>query len=303
MNRELPRIVVMVGPTASGKTEIGLRLAEKFSGEIVSADSRQIYKEMKIGTAKPTSAERKIIPHYLVDFLPPDKNFNAALYKKRAVETITDILRRRKTPFLVGGTGLYIASVVDNYLFPTVPPEKSLRKKLEKKTTEQLSTIYEKLDPKGASLIDKNNRRRLIRAIEVCKAAGKPFWGMRKKGRRLFSTLQIGIKLSKEELGKRIVKRTNKMLRLGLEAEVRKLLEEYGSSPLLCTIGYQEWLPYLEKEKSITAKNKEEIKKEIILHTKQFAKRQMTWFKRDKTINWVKNIQEAEKLVKDFLKK
>jgi len=302
MEQKLPKIIVVLGPTASGKTEFALRLAEEFGGEIVSADSRQIYKEMGIGTAKPTAEERRRIRHHLVDFLIPDERFNAALYKKRALEAISDIVRRGKIPFLVGGTGLYIAAIVYNYLFPKVTPKMALRRKLEKKTVKQLFAIYKKLDLKGASIIDRNNKRRLIRAIEVCESAGKPFWEIRKKGEGLFGVLQIGIKLANKELRKRIVLRTEKMFKSGLEVEVRRLFKEYGSSPLLYTIGYQEWLPYLKKE-NITREEKREIKKEIALHTAQFAKRQMTWFKKDETIKWVADYHKAEKLVKNFLTK
>ena len=287
-----PKLIVVLGSTATGKTGLAIKLAKQFNGEIVSADSRQVYKEMTIATAKPTKKEIKSVPHHLIDFLPPNKDFNVALYKDKALKAINEIQKKGKIPFLVGGTGLYISSIVNNIDFPKVKPNKKLRNQLEKKTTKQLFEIYKKLDPEGAKVIDKNNKRRLIRAIEVSKITKKPYWAQRQKKESLFEILQIGIKLSKNELGKRISKRTDKMFKLGLEKEVKKLAKKYKKSPLLSTIGYSEWF---ENE------NKKKIKKAIKLHTIQFAKRQMTWFKKDKTINWIRNHPQAKNLIKRFL--
>ena len=287
-----PKLIVVLGSTATGKTGLAIKLAKQFNGEIVSADSRQIYKEMAIGTAKPTKKETKAIPHYLIDFLLPNKDFNVALYKNKALKAIDKIQEKGKIPFLVGGTGLYISSIVNNIDFPKVKPNKKLRNQLEKKTAEQLFEIYKKLDPKGAKVIDKNNKRRLVRAIEVSKITKKPYWSQRQKKESLFEVLQIGIKLSKNELEKRISKRTDKMFKSGLEKEVKKLTKKYKKSPLLSTIGYAEWFEYKDKNK---------VKKAIKLHTIQFTKRQMTWFKKDKTINWIKNYSQAENLIKRFL--
>ena len=315
----LSKLIVILGPTASGKTELAIKLAKNFNGEIVSADSRQIYKEMVIGTASPfqnqmsnvkcqnqisnlKSFTRPIcisgVPHYLLHVIFPNQEFNVAIYKKMAMKAIKDIQKRKKLPFLVGGTGLYIQSVVDNIEFPRVKPQKRLRKKLEKKSIEELFKIYKRLDPEGAKYIERKNKRRLIRAIEVCKATGKSFWKQRKKGKPIFDILEIGIKMGKEELKKRIKKRVEKMFKKGLEKEVKKLVKKYGFEiPPMQTIGYQEWRDYFDKKI-----NKKEVKEKIILHTLQFAKRQMTWFKRDKRIRWIKNYREAEKLIKDFLK-
>jgi len=300
--------VVILGPTASGKTDLAIKLAKKFNGEIVSADSRQVYKEMNIATAKPLQNQKSKIknqkylvngvPHYLVDIIYPDKEFNVVIYKKLAQKAIKDIQKRGKLPFLVGGTGLYIWAVIDNLKFPKVKPQKKLRKELEKKSKKELFQIYKKLDPKGAKFIDKENKRRLIRAIEVCKVTGKSFWEQRKKGKPLFDVLQIGIKLEKEKLKKRIEKRINKMFKLGLEKEAKKLFEKYGEIPPLQTIGYQEFKDFFEGK--IT---KKEVKEKIILHTLQFARRQITWFKRDKRIHWISEDKEAENLIQKFLSK
>lgn len=303
------KLIVILGPTASGKTDLGIKLAKNFDGEIVSADSRQVYKEMDIGTAKPEKSQIsslksqkylvKEIPHYLINAVFPNEEFNVAIYKRLATKAIKDIQKRGKLPFLVGGTGFYIWSIIDNLKFPKVPPQRRLRKELEKKSLKELFEIYKNLDPEGAKYIKKENKRRLIRAIEVCKVSSKSFWKQRKKKKLLFYVLQIGIKLPKEELKKRISKRVEKMFDLGLEKEVKKLVKKYGwdINPLQ-TIGYQEFEDFFGKK--ITRK---EIKEKIILHTLQFARRQITWFKRDKRIYWIKNQKEAENLIKEFLKK
>lgn len=293
------KLVVILGQTASGKTELAIKLAKKFNGEVVSADSRQVYKEMDIGTGKIAKKEMQGIPHRLLDVVKPNQEFNAAVYKKMAVKAIKDIQKKGRVPFLAGGTGLYIKAVVDNLSFIKVPAQKKIRKDLEKKDAEQLFKIYKKLDPRGAKFIEKKNKRRLIRAIEVCKATKKPFWRQRKKGSPIFDVLEIGIKISKEKLEKRISKRTDGMIKSGLEKEVKKLVKKYGweIAPLQ-TIGYQEWKPYFNKETT-----KKQVKENIKLHTVQFARRQMTWFKRDKRIEWTKNCLEAKKIINKFLSK
>lgn len=292
------KLIVILGPTASGKTELSIKLAKKFDGEIVSADSRQIYKEMDIGTAKPSREELRKIPHHLIDIVKPNQDFSVALYKKLALKKIKEIHKRKKIPFLVGGTGLYISAVVDNLEFPKIPPNRKLRNELEEKSTKELFEIYKKLDPEGAKYIDKNNKRRLIRAIEVCKISGIPFWKQRKKKKPLYEILQLGIKINKKNLEKKIVKRVNEMIKKGLEKEAEKLFKKYKNVPALDTIGYQEWKDYFNGKIK-----KEEVIEKIILHTKQYAKRQMAWFKRDKRIHWVKNFKEAERVLQNFLKK
>jgi len=296
MIKILPKLIVILGPTASGKTDLAVKLAKKFNGEIVSADSRQIYKEMNIGTAKPFKKELKSIPYHLIDIINPKQKFNAAIYKKLALKSIEKITQRGRTPFLAGGTGLYIQSILDNMEFPIVPAQKNLRANLEKKTEKELFKIYKKLDLQGSKFIDGKNKRRLIRAIEVCKVTKKPFWQQREKGEILFNALVLGIKLPEKESEKRIKTRVKKMLKLGLKKEVKKLVKKYGwKIQPLQTIGYQEWQDYFNKKIS-----EEEIRKKIILRTLQFSKRQMTWFKKDKRIKWIKNYKEAEKLIEKF---
>lgn len=271
-----PKLLVVLGPTASGKTDLAVFLAKKFNGELISADSRMIYKGMDIGTNKPKEF------HHLIDIVNPDEDFNAALFKKEALKLINQIVEKGKFPILVGGTGLYIKAIVENLDFPPLKPNKKLRKDLEKKTTEELFKMYKKLDKKGAGIIDKNNKRRLIRAIEVCLSIKEPFFKER-KGEPLFDVLQIGIKVNKKELKEKIDKRVDLMFKRGLEKEVEKLYKKYGfEMPVMKTIGYQEWRDYF---KGLTSR--EEVKERIKTNTFNFAKRQMTWFKKDKSIRWI----------------
>lgn len=294
---DLPKLIVILGPTTSGKTNLSVKLAKFFNGEIISADSRQIYRGMNIGTGKIKKSEMKNVPHYLIDIKNPDEKFNVVDFKRLAIERIKEIRERKKVSFLVGGTGLYIKSVVDNINFPEVAPRKDLRKELEKKEVEKLFEIYKELDPIGAKEINKKNKRRLIRAIEVSRETGKPYWEQRKKGIPIFNSLLIGIESTKESLEKQIEERVDIMIEENLEEEVRTLVEKYGWTQKIKSIGYQEWKRYFEEEIK-----KEEVKKLIALHTFQFAKRQMTWFRKEERINWIKNYYQAKKLISKFLK-
>ncbi len=309
MLKKLPKIIVILGPTASGKTDLAIKLAKKFNGEIISADSRQIYKKMNIGTAKPSKKELEAVPHHLISIINPNQKFNVAVYKNLALKAIKEIQKSGKIPFLVGGTGLYIKTITNNISFPKVPANKILRKKLELKNEKELFKIYKKLDSKGARFIDKNNKRRLIRAIEVSKITKQPFWNQRQKQKPLFDFLILGINLPKKELNKRIKIRVEKMLRAGLEKEAKKLIKKYGwKTSAIQTIGYQEWRDYFKNKIS-----KKEVEEKIKLHTIQFTKRQMTWFsaqggsavggKKEKKIQWVNKYRKAKKLIKQFLKK
>ncbi len=296
------KIIIIAGPTASGKTDLALYLAQKFNGEIICADSRTIYKKMNIGTAKPSFEERLKIPHYLIDFLEPDQEFTVAEFKEKALVLIEQIFKKYKIPFLVGGTGLYLQAVVENLDIPPVPPDKKLRKQLEKEIQKKgLETLWKKLiklDPQAADFVQKENPRRVIRALEVCLKTKKPFSLLRKKGTPLFNSLSIGPSFNKQELKKRIDQRVEKMISQGLVKEIQELIKQYPlSSPGFNSIGYQEIISHLQGEVSLT-----EAISLIKKNTYQYARRQMTWFKKDKKINWVKNYTEAEKLIKDFLK-
>ena len=301
----MKKIIVILGPTATGKTDLAVKLAKKFNGEIVSADSRQIFRNMDIATAKPQIKKGcfKGVPHYLIDSFPLNKDLSVTVYKKLAIKAIKSIQKKGKLAFLVGGTGLYIKAVVDNLDFPKIVPDKDLRRRLEKKSLKELFRIYKKLDLKGAKIIDKNNKRRLIRALEVCYLSKLPFWQQRKQKKPLFKVLQLGIKLPKSILNKNISIRTNRMIKLGLEKEVKILVKKYGNLPIISqTIGYKEWLPYLKNK--INLKIKKQIIEETKNHTRQYAKRQLVWFKKDSRIIWLSKqncFKKASKLINQFI--
>lgn len=297
-----PKILVIVGPTASGKTDLAIKIAQKYKGEIVSADSRQIYRDLNIGTAKPTMAEMKKVKHYLIDIKNPDEEYTVAQYKKDAIAAIKKILRKGKMPILIGGTGLYIKAVVDNLEIPEVKPNPRLRRKLEKELkTKGLPHLYEKLiklDPEAAYIIDRNNPRRVIRALEITLATSKPFSSQRKSGKKLFDALKIGVDSPREKLKARIYKRVDKMIELGLINETKQLLKKYPADlPAFDAIGYRELINYLQGKISLP-----EAIDLINKNTWHYAKRQMTWFKKDKETIWIKNKGEAEGLLRDFSK-
>ncbi|MDP2864325.1 MAG: tRNA (adenosine(37)-N6)-dimethylallyltransferase MiaA [bacterium] len=292
------KLIVILGPTASGKSELTVKLAQKFNGEIISADSRQVYKGMDIGTGKVTKKEMQGIPHYLLDVVSPKKRFTVVQYRKLAIIAINKIFKKEKVLFLCGGTGFYIQAVVDGILIPEVPPDWKLRKKLGKKTVKELFAQLKKLDPKRARTIEKKNPRRLIRAIEIILKTKKPVPPL-KKSPLPYPVLIVGIKKSKEELKKLIKKRFFKWLRQGFLEEILKLrkfgiswqkIEEFG-------IHYRVAAQYLQNK--ITDK---EMIENSIKELQNYAKRQITWFKRDQRIRWVKNKKIAEKLVEKFLK-
>jgi len=307
----LKPLIVILGPTSSGKTEIGLKLAKQYNGEIINADSRQIYKEMLIATGSPITTNRgltpvttgikplfiKNIPHHLFHIKNPNQKFSLSQYKKLAIKTISDIHKKNKIPILVGGTGLYISSIVDNLEIPKAPPNKNLRKKLEKHTNKYLFKKLEKIDLKSAKIIGENNKRKLIRAIEVYELTGKAYSLQQIKGKILFNILQIGIKTDREQLYKKIDKRVDWMTKEGLVEETKKLRKKYSSNlPAMSGIGYFEIGLYIKGKIDLN----EAIQK-IKYRTHQYARRQITWFKRDERIKWVENYREAEKILKKIL--
>ncbi|MFZ2189520.1 MAG: tRNA (adenosine(37)-N6)-dimethylallyltransferase MiaA [Candidatus Magasanikiibacteriota bacterium] len=308
--KQLQKLIVIVGPTASGKTNWALRLAQKFNGDIISADSRQIYKKMDIGTAKEPGEWRRNglrktyyiedVPHHLVDFLDPGKAFTVAEFRDKAVKYVKMAHEVDKMPLLVGGTGLYVHSLVENLQIPRIPPNKKLRDSLEEKNNEELMTWLTSLDPKTAETVDPNNKRRLIRALEVCILSGIPFSEQQIKGDPLFDILEIGIEVERETLYERIDNRVQKMFDLGLIKEVEILLKQKYSweLPSMSGIGYRQFKEYFEKKISL-----DEVKENLKHDTRRYAKRQMTWFRRDEKIKWCKEYEEAEKLVEEFLRK
>jgi len=290
--KQKPNLIVILGPTASGKSDLAVEIAKQFNGQVISADSRQVYKGMDIGTGKITKQEMQGIKHYLLDASSPKRRFTVTQFQEKAKQAIEEITKKGKLPILCGGTGFYIQSIVDDIIIPKVKPDWKLRQKLEKQTAEQLFNQLNKLDPKRAKTIDKNNKRRLIRAIEIVLKTKKPVPKL--KTQQNFNTLIIGITRDKEELKKRIKTRLLQRLEQGMIKEVKKLhqsgvsykrLEEFGleyryiAYYLQNKLKYQEMIDLLQKE------------------IEHYAKRQMTWFKRDKTIIWIKDKKTAFKLV------
>ncbi len=311
------KLIVILGPTASGKTDLSIKLAKKFNGEVISADSRQVYKGMDIGSGKVTKKEMKSVPHYLLNVASPRRRFTVVQYQRLALKAINKIHKKslsshhsakggigsdEKIPFLVGGTGFYIQTVVDGIIIPEVKPDWKLRKKLEKKSAEELFKMLKKLDPRRAKTIEKKNKRRLIRALEIVIKTKKPVPLLKKKPPQ-FETLIIGIKKSPEELKELIRKRLLKRLKGGMISEVKKLkksglswkrLEEFG-------LEYRFLAQYLQNKLTY-----EEMMEKIQKESEKFAKRQMTWFKRDKRIKWTcphtkAGFQKVIKFCKNFL--
>jgi tRNA dimethylallyltransferase len=307
------KIIVILGPTSSGKSDVAIKLAKKFNGEIISADSRQVYRGLDIGTGKTTAKEQKGIKHYLIDIASPRTNYNAAKFKKDAEKIIKDILKRGKLPVICGGTGFWIKSIVDNVQYPEVKPDWVLRNQLRNKSAEELFSILKKLDKERAKNIDAKNKVRLIRAIEICKVLGKvpkqgwtfdvPLaFGHRMSKRDTYNFLQIGIKLPKEKLHKNIEKRLRKRFNQGMIEEVKKLhtkdklswkkIESFG-------LGYF-WIPKFLKG---DLKTEEELFEKIYQAEKDYAKRQMTWFGKDVRIVWLEKYAEIEKETESLLNK
>lgn len=296
-----PKIIVILGPTASGKSDTAIELAKKFNGEVISADSRQVYKELDIGTGKITKKEMRGVPHYLLDVFNPKKRFTVSNYKKIAEKKIEKILERKKIPIICGGTGFYIDSLLGDKQIPEVPPNIKLRKKLEKKTTEELFEILKKLDPMRASNIDAKNPRRLVRAIEICKTLGSVPPRFSKATRdKTYDVFKIGIKIKDKELKERINIRIEKWLKMGLLKEVKDLHKKGLSWKRMGEIGLEYKIVSLFIQNKIT---RPEMIERMQKETWSYAKRQMTYFKKDKNIIWLSpKINLLEKEIKNFLK-
>jgi tRNA dimethylallyltransferase len=291
-----PKILVILGPTASGKSDLAVALAKKFNGEIISADSRQVYKGLDIGTGKITKREMRGIPHYLLDVVSPKKQFSVSDYKVCTTRTIVQIVHRGKLPIICGGTGLYIAAALEEINIPDVPPDPVLRKKLEKKSTERLFEMLEELDPERADNIDRNNPRRLVRAIEIANL-GVELPSSRPKSP--YNVLKIGIKVEEKELKERINKRIQKWFKQGLIKEVENLHDKGLTWKRMAQIGLEYKLVAEFFQNKIS---REKMIERMQIETYQYAKRQMTWFKKDKEIVWLPpDIKKMEKLVLPFV--
>lgn len=276
------KVIAVVGATASGKTSYAIDLARKIGGEIISADSRLVYKGMDIGTAKPTIEEMQGIPHYMIDVVEPEYNYSVGLYVKEAKKHITDIISRGKVPIVVGGTGLYFRVLLENYDLPDVKPDYELRKELSSYSYEELLEMLTKLDEKAANSVEKNDKKKLIRYIEIIKLAGKPLDLVRGVKEKEFNVEWVGLNFPREILYDRINKRVDLMIEQGLIDETKKLLQKHGRiSNITDTIGYREVLSYLDGELSL-----DEAKDKLKQNTRNYAKRQLTWFRKNEQINW-----------------
>lgn len=306
----LPKLIVIVGPTASGKTDLALSLAKRFKGEIISADSRQMYRGTEIGSDTPVGKWKRGkdekrrtffvrgVPHYLMGFLSPKRTFTAAQFKDHAIRISRDIRERGHVPILVGGTGLYISSIVDNLSIPQVPPDPAFRKRMERLSTARLRAMLVKKDPAYAKRIPKENRRYMIRALEVATKTGKAFSELQSKGEPLFDVLILGVRRPRPELYARIDRRVDAMMRRGLLAEAKKLGRRHGwDLPAMSGLGHRQL--GLSLEGRITL---EEAVRLIKRDTRRYAKRQMTWLRREKRVRWVVGKAEANRVVRSFLK-
>ncbi len=304
-NKKL-KLLVILGPTASGKSELAIQLAKKFNGEIISADSRQIYQGMDIGTGKITKKQRQGIKHHLIDIKNPNEDYSVGQYKKDTIKEINKIIKNGKLPILVGGSGLYISAVVNNWEIPEIKENKKLRMKLQKEIDKKgLNFVFKKLiklDLEAANIVDSKNPRRVIRALEIALLSGKKFSEQRRIGKPLYDILEIGLNPSPEILKKRISKRIKKMIKSGLINEIKKLVKKYGyKCKTFNSIGYQEIIDYLKNEISL-----QEAISRMNKNTWYYAKRQMTWFRKyNPKAHWINppagGSKEAEKLVRKFV--
>ena len=281
-------LVVIVGPTAVGKTAIALRLGEELGGEVVSADSRQLYRGMDVGTAKPSPEERRRVPHHLMDVLDPDEPFSLAQYQALAYQAIDQIMKRGRLSLLVGGSGQYVRAVVEGWVVPAVPPDRELRAALyreaEEVGAEALHARLAAVDPAAAARIMPTNVRRVIRALEVHQATGRPISQLQEKRPPGYRLLQIGLTMARAELYRRIDQRVERMIEQGLVDEVRTLIERgYGCDlPAMSSLGYREIGMHLQGQISL-----EEAVRLIRRNTRRFVRRQYNWFRlSDPDIRW-----------------
>lgn len=282
----LPPLVVILGYNAIGKSRLAIELALRFDGEVISADSRQVYRRLDIGTAKVSLKEQQQVPHHLLDVAEPGETFSLADYQKMAFAAIASIHERGRLPILVGGTGLYIWAVVDNLIIPPCPPDHDLRRNLDQKTTQELIDMLRSLDPVSASQTNlTQNRRRLIRALEVCLKTGMRFSDVKRKGAPKYDVLQIGLTMPWKDLLDRVDRRVDHRVQMGMVDEVRQLLAEGVTHEWLESLGleYYVFSKYLRGDIDTEAEAVQLLKTGI----HQFSRRQRSWFKRDMRINWL----------------
>jgi tRNA dimethylallyltransferase len=294
---QIKKIVIVVGPTASGKSALGIALAKRFGGEVVSADSRQVYRGLEIGSGAISKKEANGIPHHLLGIVNPKKTFTVSEYRKMARKEIEAIWKREKLPILVGGTGLYIRAAVDGLVIPDVKPNPKLRKTLERMSVDELSNVLKKKDLRRWKEIDRKNPRRLIRAIEIATALGKV--PALKMDPLAAEVLFLGVRKERKALESSVRKRVGNMVRGGLIAETKKLAKAGVSERKIREFGfeYSNALDFIEGKTG----SKQELTDKIVKSTLDYSKRQMTWFGKDRRITWVKNGREALDSVRKFL--
>ncbi len=302
-----PKVIVICGPTASGKTGLSIELAKKMDGEIISCDSMQIYKDMTIGTAKPTLEEMQGIKHYLIDFVSPDERYSVADFKEDAENAIKEVLEKGKVPIVVGGTGLYVDALVYNIQYPEIEIDLEYRKKLEerveKEGVEKLYLEAQKIDKEAMEKISINDQKRIMRVLEIYHQTGKTKTELEAESRSIepqYDYLIYGIDMNRENLYDRINMRVDIMLEQGLIEEVKLLLEKYKHFPTAMQgLGYKEVAGYL---KGLLTKDEmiEILKRE----TRRYAKRQLTWFRKNKEIKWIDGLlpkdENIQKILEDY---
>ena len=282
------QLIAIVGPTAIGKSRLAVYLASRYNGEIVNADSRQVYRFMDIGTAKPGPEDLALVPHHLINIINPDEDFSLAQYRQLANSAIKDIQKRERLPILVGGSGQYVWSILENWGLPGVPPDKELRRKMQEKAErEGTHVLYQELkmvDPEAARDIDPANLRRIIRALEVYRLTNVPFSQLRRKKEPEYRAMIIGLTTDRETLYRRIDARVNRMLETRLLSEIEGLVNMgYGFElPAMSSIGYKQIGMYLKGETTLSA-----AIQQTKFETHRFARQQYTWFKlNDERIGW-----------------
>lgn len=285
----LPNVIVVLGPTASGKSSLGIALAQEWHGEIVSADSRQVYRGLDIGTAKVTPAERALVPHHLLDVIDPQEVYTVSQFQHDAIQAINAILARGNLPLLVGGSPHYIQAVIDHFDIPHIPPQLELRAQLESRSLADLLAQLEDLDPQSAATIDQKNPRRLIRALEVCIVSGKPFSQQRGVADPLYHCLLLGIHWPREVLYRRIDMRVDERMQQGMVEEVRNLLTQGISHERLEALGLEYRFISFWLQDKFSSESEMVQRLKYAIH--DFTRRQLTWFRRDKRIVWVDGIE------------
>lgn len=294
---EKPKVIVICGPTASGKTALSIELAKKINGEIVSADSMQIYKDMNIGSAKVTNEEMQGIKHYMINYVSPDERFSVADYKTNAKNAIEEIIKKGKTPIVVGGTGLYIDALIYEIEYKDIKIDENYRKELQEIEKNQgLEVLYKKaleIDPKAMEKISQNDSKRIMRVLEIYKATGKNKTEQEAESRLKeipYDYKVFALTMDRDKLYERINKRVDIMIENGLIDEVKNLLEKYSEFPTAMQgLGYKEVRDYLQEK--IT---KDEMIEKIKQESRRYAKRQLTWFRKNKQTIWLNSLEKID---------